>query len=90
MTMPANKKDVIALPPTGERPRNLVYTMRFALPLPAKSFSITTYDPSDDMRVEVDRTLLPTGCTLDKHPNHKAEFIPGHPVHADRVACRLP
>jgi ABC-type uncharacterized transport system substrate-binding protein len=90
MKMPDNKKDVISLPPKRERARNLVYSFRFALPQPAKSFSITTYDPSDDMRVEVDRAVLPPGCMLDKHPMHKAEYIPGNPVHADRLTCRLP
>jgi ABC-type uncharacterized transport system substrate-binding protein len=90
MTMPDNKKDVISLPAKREQPRNLVYTMRFALPQPVKSFSITTYDPTDDMRVEVDKASLPAACTLDKHPTHKAEFIPGNPVFADRVTCRLP
>ena len=88
--MPDNKRDTIALPPKHERARNLVYTFRFALPQPVKMFSITTYDPTDDMRVEVDKASLPSGCTLDKHPSHKAEFIPGSPVHADRVTCRLP
>jgi hypothetical protein len=64
--------------------------MRFELPQPVKSFSITTYEPDDHMRVEVDKTTLPAGCSLDKHPTYKAEFVPGHPVFADRVTCRLP
>jgi ABC-type uncharacterized transport system substrate-binding protein len=71
-------------------PRNLVYTMRFELPKPVKSFSITTYDPEDYMRVIVDKASLAKGCSLDKHPTRKSEFIPGHPVFADRVSCRLP
>ena len=45
----------MSLPPKGEQARNLVYTMRFELPQPVKSFSITTYDPDDLMRVEVDK-----------------------------------
>ena len=88
--MPDNKRDVMSLPPKHERARNLVYTFRFALPLPVKAFSITTYEPTDEMRVEVDKASLPSACALDKHPSHKSEFIPGQPVHADRVTCRLP
>jgi hypothetical protein len=64
--------------------------MRFALPKPVKRFTITTYDPEDYMRVVVDKPSLSKGCTLDKHPARKAEFVPGHPVFADRVSCRLP
>jgi hypothetical protein len=88
--MPDNKRDAVTLPPKGVRARNLVYTMRFALPQPAKSFSITTQDPDDVMRIEVDQASLPAGCTLDKHPTYKSEFVPGQPVYADRVTCRLP
>jgi hypothetical protein len=88
--MPDNKSQTMSLPPKGDQERNLVYTMRFELPQPVKSFSITTYEPDDEMRVEVDKELLPAGCTLDKHPTHKSEFIPGQPVFADRVTCRLP
>ena len=51
---------------------------------------ITTYEPDDEMRIEVDGASLPGGCTLDKHPTYKSEFIPGQPVFADRVTCRLP
>lgn len=90
MKMPDNKKEVISLPPDTEKPRNLVYTMRFALPRPARSFSITTYDSDDFMRFEVDRATLPPDCTFDKHPTYKSEFVPGLPVFADRVTCRLP
>jgi ABC-type uncharacterized transport system substrate-binding protein len=88
--MPDNKR--AASPPEPDRhdPRNLVYTMRFALPQPVKSFSITTYDPEDVMRFEVDKASLPAGCALDKHPTYKSEFVPGLPVFADRVTCRLP
>ena len=88
--MPENKSQAMSLPPKGEQERNLVYTMRFELPKPVKSFSITTYEPDDEMRVEVDKESLPAGCTLDKHPTYKSEFVPGQPVAADRVTCRLP
>lgn len=88
--MPDNKRQVLSLPPKAETGRNLVYTMRFAFPQPVKSFSITTYEPGDEMRVEVDKDSMPEGCTLDKHPVYKSEFIPGQPVYADRVTCRLP
>ena len=88
----SNKRQTMSLPPKPRAgpPRNLVYTMRFELPQPVKSFSITTYDPDDYMRVEVDKESLPAGCTLDKHPTYKSEFVPGQPVFADRVTCRLP
>jgi hypothetical protein len=91
LAMPQNKR-VTPQPQSqpGRAPRNLVYTMRFALPKPSKMVSITTYDPEDFMRVVVDGATLPTGCTLDKHPTRKSEFIPGHPIYADRVTCRLP
>ena len=88
--MPENKIQTMSLPPKGEQQRNLVYTMRFELPQPVKSFSITTYEPGDEMRVEVDKASLSDGCTLDKHPTYKSEFVPGTPVFADRVTCRLP
>jgi ABC-type uncharacterized transport system substrate-binding protein len=90
MPMPENKRATLPAEPDSHGPRNLVYTMRFALPAPAKSFSITTYDPEDFMRVEVDKASLSAGCTLDKHPTRKSEFVPGHPVFADRVSCRRP
>jgi ABC-type uncharacterized transport system substrate-binding protein len=90
MQMPANKRATLPVEPTAHSPRNLVYTMRFALPRPVKRFSITTYDPEDYMRVVVDKETLSKGCTLDKHPTRKSEFVPGQPVFADRVSCRLP
>jgi ABC-type uncharacterized transport system substrate-binding protein len=71
-------------------PRNLIYTIRLPLPQPVKAFTITTYDPEDFIRVEVDKTKVPEHCTLDKHPTYKSEFVPGHPVFADRVSCKLP
>ncbi|HEY4170457.1 MAG TPA: DUF1007 family protein [Reyranella sp.] len=90
MKMPENKRATLPLEPTKHSPRNLVYTMRFELPKPVKSFSITTYDPEDYMRVVVDKESLSKGCALDKHPTRKSEFVPGHPVYADRVTCHLP
>jgi ABC-type uncharacterized transport system substrate-binding protein len=83
----ADKKKSEAPP---RRPRNLVYLIRLALPQPVKAFSITTYDPEDFIRVEVDKTKVPADCKLDKHPTYKSEFVPGHPVFADRVSCKLP
>jgi hypothetical protein len=86
--MPENKR--VAPPAKPVVPRNLVYVMRFALPQPAKTLSIVTFDPEDFIRFEIDRNSLSKGCTLDKHPTYKSEFVPGKPVFADRVACRLP
>ncbi|MFI4998580.1 MAG: DUF1007 family protein [Reyranellales bacterium] len=88
MPMPPNKR-VEPAPPRRQGPRNLVYVMRFALPEPVKAFSITTYEPEDFIRIEVDKASLPAGCTLAKHPTYKAEFVPGHPVFADKVSCRV-
>lgn len=80
-----------AQPAPAKRPsRNLVYVMRFALPQPAKVVSVTTYDPEDYVRVEVDKASLPAACKLGKHPSRKSEFVRGHPVFADQVSCRLP
>jgi len=90
MKMPENKRAILPNEPEPHRPRNLVYTTRFELPPPVKSFSITTFEPDDYMRIEVDKASVPAGCTLDKHPTYKAEFVPGMPVFADRVTCRLP
>jgi ABC-type uncharacterized transport system substrate-binding protein len=88
--MPPNKR--VTEPPVPQKrgPRNLVYVMRFALPAPAKVFSIATYDPDDFIRIEVDKTSLPAGCTASKHPSYKAEFIRGYPVFADLVSCQQP
>lgn len=72
------------------KPRNLVYTIRIVLPQPTKTLTITTYDPEDFIRVEVDKTKLPADCKLGKHPSYKSEFVPGHPVAADVVSCQLP
>ena len=90
MQMPDNKRAAVPAESEPHSPRNLVYTMRFKLPQPVKRFSITTYDPEDYMRVEVDKGSLSKGCALDKHPTRKSEFVPGRPVYADRVTCRLP
>ena len=76
--------------PRKKGPRNLVYVMRFALPEPGKLVSITTYDPDDFIRIEVDKASVPAGCKLAKHPSYKAEFIRGYPVFADTVTCQLP
>lgn len=90
MKMPENKQATLPADKEPHPERNLVYTFRFALPQPVKSFSITTYDQEDVMRFEVDKATLPAGCSLDKHPTFKSEFVPGLPVFADRVTCRLP
>ena len=89
MAMPQNKR--VELPgPRRKGPRNLVYVMRFALPQPAATLSVTTYDPEDFVRIEVDKDSLPHGCILAKHPGYKAEFVRGYPVFADLVTCKLP
>jgi ABC-type uncharacterized transport system substrate-binding protein len=88
--MPQNKRGGELPGPRKKGPRNLVYVMRFALPEPSKMVSITSYDPEDFVRIEVDKHTLPPGCTLAKHPSYKSEFIPGYPVFADRVTCKLP
>jgi ABC-type uncharacterized transport system substrate-binding protein len=88
--MPANKRQEQPAAPHAGPPRNLVYTFRFALPQPTKVFTITTYDPEDFMRFEVDKATLPAGCRFAKHPTYKSEFVPGHPVFADMVSCKLP
>lgn len=90
MPMPANKQVAKPPPPHKRGPRNLVYVMRFDLPEAVKAFSITTYDPEDFVRIEVDKASLPKDCTLAKHPSYKAEFVRGYPVFADIVSCRLP
>lgn len=87
MPMPENKR---VKQPEPHSPRNLVYVMRFALAQPAKILSIVTFDSEDFIRFEVDKASLPKGCMLDKHPTYKSEFVPGKPVFADRVSCKLP
>jgi ABC-type uncharacterized transport system substrate-binding protein len=88
--MPDNKRQELPVDPAAQAPRNLVYTFRFTLPQPTKVFTITTYDADDLIRFEVDQASLPATCALDKHPTYKSEFVPGQPVYADRVTCRLP
>ena len=90
MPMPANKRVDNPEAPRKTGPRNLVYVMRFALPEPGKLVSITTFDPEDFIRIEVDKASVPAGCKLAKHVSYKAEFVRGHPVFADSVTCRLP
>jgi hypothetical protein len=86
MPMPENKQ---VKQPEPHSPRNLVYVMRFALAQPAKMLSIVTFDSEDFIRFEVDKASLSKGCALDKHPTYKSEFVPGKPVFADRVSCKL-
>ena len=88
--MPDNKRQELPADRRAGPPRNLVYTFRFALPQPTKAFTITTYDAEDFMRFEVDKAKLPAGCKFAKHPTYKSEFVPGHPVFADMVSCKLP
>jgi hypothetical protein len=76
--------------PRKRGPRNLVYVMRFELPTPAKIISVTTFDPEDFIRIEIDKASRPAGCTVGKHPTRKSEFVRGHPVFADVTSCRLP
>jgi len=90
MPMPQNKRASELPGPRPRGPRNLVYVMRFELPQPAKTVQVTTFDPDDFIRVEVDKHHVPAGCMLAKHPTYKAEFVRGHPVFADTVTCQLP
>jgi hypothetical protein len=90
MQMPANKRTSGPPGPRKKGPRNLVYVMRFELPQPSKFVSITTQDPDDFIRIEVDKNSVQAGCTLSKHPTYKAEFVRGYPVFADIVTCQLP
>jgi hypothetical protein len=77
-------------------PRNLVYTLRFELPKPVKSVSVTSLDPEDFVRIELDKKAPweviggSATCALDKHTNVKSEYWSGNPFFADRVACKLP
>jgi ABC-type uncharacterized transport system substrate-binding protein len=89
MPMPTNKR-VDPSAPARQVARNLVYVMRFALPEPSKFVSITSYDPEDFVRIEVDKASVPAHCKLGKHPSYKAEFVRGYPVFADIVTCQLP
>jgi ABC-type uncharacterized transport system substrate-binding protein len=88
LPMPPNKQ--VNPAPADSKARNLVYVLRFALPKPSKTISVTTYDPDDFIRIEADKAAVPKECTLSKHPKHKAEYIKGYPTIADQVSCRLP
>jgi len=88
--MPDNKRQELPAERRAGPPRNLVYAFSFALPQPTKAFTITTYDREDFMRFEVDKATLPASCAFAKHPTYKSEFVPGHPVFADMVSCKLP
>lgn len=90
MPMPENKRVSEPPGPRNKAPRNLVYVMRFELPQPSKTVQVTTYDPDDFIRIEVNKEQIPAGCTLAKSPSHKSEFIRGYPVIADTVTCQLP
>ncbi len=90
MPMPQNKRAGQPDVPRKKGPRNLVYIFRFALPEPAKSVSIVSYDPEDFMRLELDKASIPAGCTLSRNPAHKTEFVRGYPVFADIVTCQHP
>jgi hypothetical protein len=90
MAMPQNKRTSEPPGPRNKGPRNLVYVMRFELPQPSKFVQVTTFDPDDFIRIEVNKDQIPAGCTLAKHPSLKAEFIRGYPVLADVVTCQLP
>ena len=67
MPMPTNKRVDNPEAPRKNGPRNLVYVMRFALPEPTRFVSITTFDPDDFVRIEVDKASVPAGCRLAKH-----------------------
>jgi hypothetical protein len=90
MPMPRNKQVEQNVPPKRTTPRNLVYVMRYTLPEPSRFLSITTMEPDDFIRFDVDAASLPKNCTLAKHPTYKSEFVPGMPVFADQVTCKLP
>lgn len=89
-------------PPTAKSgkskhgPRNLVYTLRFALPRPSKIVAVASIDPEDFVRIELDSKAGwevvggSATCVRDKHPSIKSEYWPGHPFFADRVTCKLP
>ena len=90
MPMPENKRVSEPPGPRNKAARNLVYVMRFELPQPSKTLQVTTYDPDDFIRIEVNKDQIPAGCTLAKHPSLMSEFIRGYPVIADTVTCQLP
>mgnify|MGYP003328318435 CR=1 FL=1 len=75
MPMPRNKQVEQHAPPPRATPRNLVYVMRYTLPEPTKFLSITTIEPEDFIRFDVDPKTLPIyiGQQVDV-------FIKGEPV----------
>jgi hypothetical protein len=81
---------------TRQGPRNLVYTLRFALPQPAKTAAVSSIDPEDFVRIELDRKAPweiiggSATCAVDKNNAVKSEYWPGNPFFADRVTCKLP
>ena len=89
-------------PPQGKHakpkqgPRNLVYTLRFPLPEPAKMVAVTSIDTEDFVRIELDKKAPweviggTATCVVDKHTSIKSEYWPGNPFYADRVTCKLP
>ena len=64
-------------------------TNRFQLTL-AATYRARQIAMGSTPQVEVDKDTIPAGCTLAKHPTHKAEFVRGYPVQADVVTCQLP
>ncbi len=90
----AAPKDKHAKPRQG--PRNLVYTLRYALPQPAKTVAVSAIDPEDFVRIELDKKTpweIVGGnatCAVDKNNAAKSEYWPGNPFFADRVTCKLP
>ena len=90
MAMPQNKQASEPPGPRSKAARNLVYVMRFELPQPTRLVQVTTFDPDDFIRVEVNKDQVPAGCMLAKHPTYTAEFVRGYPVQADSVTCQLP
>ena len=57
--------------------------MRFELPQPSKVFSITTFDPDDFIRIEVNKTRSRPAARWPR-ADYKAEFVRGYPVSPTR------
>ena len=104
MPAPSNSSKGGTSPPQGkpnakpkQGPRNLVYTLRFPLPQPSKTVAVTSIDPEDFVRIELDKKAPweivgggTASCVVDKHNSVKSEYWPGNPFFADRVTCKLP
>ncbi len=102
MPPPSGNGSKGATPPQGKsakpkrEPRNLVYTLRFPLPAPAKVIAVTSIDTEDFVRIELDKKAAwevvggNAACAVDKHTSVKSEYWPGNPFYADRVTCKLP